>query len=142
KGQASLLRKHIERSTELEPHRLQKGLELIERAAGNMTSWIDDLLDTARLQVGRPLDLRGKAVDLVELAWSVAAEHQQTTQQHRLRVETAESSLVGLWDPQRLTRVLGNLVSNAIRYSPTGGDVIIGISRDNATNGAVAVLTV
>jgi DNA-binding transcriptional ArsR family regulator len=57
-------------------------------------------------------------------------------------VETAEASLVGLWDPQRLNRVLSNRVTNAIRYSPNGGDVTIAIRREKSSAGGAAVLSV
>jgi signal transduction histidine kinase len=38
--------------------------------------------------------------------------------------------LVGIWDPLRLERVLGNLLGNAVKYSPAGGDVHVEIVRD------------
>jgi signal transduction histidine kinase len=108
-----------------------------------MGDWIDDLLDSARLHAGRPLELKRAPMDLVALAWQAAAEHQRTTEHHRLRVETNEPKLIGVWDPTRLRRVLDNLLSNAIKYSPNGGEVVlrVRVEEDFAAGGA-AVLAV
>ena len=43
-------------------------LELIDTAAEKMAAWIDELLDTARLEAGRPLELQRQPTDLVALA--------------------------------------------------------------------------
>lgn len=94
-----------------------------------MATWIDDLLDTARLDAGRSIELRREPMDLVALAWQAVAEHQRDTEHHRLRVHTNESSLIGVWDPARLGRVLDDLLSNAIKYSSHGVDVVVSVDR-------------
>ena len=50
--------------------------------------------------------------------------------------------LLGEWDARRLERVLTNLVSNAIKYSPEGGEVTIRIAAEVDAEGSRAVLTV
>ena len=52
---------------------------------------------------------------------------QQTTESHQILVEAAEDELVGLWDTMRLARVLGNLLDNAIKYSPAGGTITVAL---------------
>jgi signal transduction histidine kinase len=120
KGQAQMLLRR-----ETESQRTIKGLHLIDRAATRMTSWIDELLDTANLQAGRPLTLQRAPTDLVALAWQAAAENQRLTERHRIRVETREREVIGLWDAARLARVLDNLLGNAIKYSPEGGGITV-----------------
>jgi signal transduction histidine kinase len=38
--------------------------------------------------------------------------------------------LVGAWDPPRLQRVVANLISNALKYSPDGGDIVVRLARE------------
>lgn len=139
RGQADILLRQIDRTGEVDINRTRKGLELLRTAAIRMATWIDDLLDTARLDAGRSIELHRQPMDLVALAWQSVAEHQRGTQRHRLRVHTNDASLVGVWDPVRLRRVLDNLLSNAVKYSPDGGDVDVwvGLERSDARSDAV-----
>jgi signal transduction histidine kinase len=47
-----------------------------------------------------------------------------------------------MWDQARLERVVGNLISNAVKYSPDGGEVILSLGREDSASGASAVLSV
>jgi PAS domain S-box-containing protein len=141
-GQAQLLRRRAERTGTLEPERLLKGLALIETAVTKMAGWIDELLDVARLEAGRPLELHPEPTDLVALAWQAAAEQQRATGRHRVAVETTERELVGVWDPARLGRVLDNLLSNAVKYSPAGGKVTVSVAREQQAGKNWAVMRV
>jgi PAS domain S-box-containing protein len=132
KGQAQMLLRQ-----ETESQRTIKGLHLIDRAATRMTSWIDELLDTANLQAGRPLALQRAPTDLVALAWQAAAENQRLTEHHRIRVETRQREVIGLWDAPRLARVLDNLLGNAIKYSPDGGDITVSVHLEEDRESAV-----
>jgi signal transduction histidine kinase len=113
-----------------------------------MGQQLDELLDAARLEAGQPLELRRAPTDAVALARRVAAEQQATTERHRVRVETALSELTGAWDAVRLGRVLDNLLANAIKYSPAGGEVVVTVAREDdpagedGAVGAWAVLAV
>jgi signal transduction histidine kinase len=107
-----------------------------------MASMLDELLDLARLRMGQPLELHRRSTDLVALACDVAAELQPSTEFHQVRVETELDQLVGEWDPSRLGRVLVNLVENAIKYSPSGGDVIVSVGRTDRDTGDWATIAV
>ena len=54
----------------------------------------------------------------------------------------AFAEVVGLWDADRLTRVLENLVANAIKYSPAGSTVVVRVDREEAPDGPLAVLSI
>jgi signal transduction histidine kinase len=142
KGTAQALRRRAEREGALDPARVAAALEGLDSAATKMAAQIDALLDVARLQMGRPLELARRPTDLVALARRSAAEYQQTTESHRIGVEASETELVGAWDPTRLERVLGNLLDNAIKYSQKGGDITVHLAREGAGAGAWVVLTV
>jgi signal transduction histidine kinase len=52
-------------------------------------------------------------------------------------LEAAEPGLVGSWDVRRLERVLANLLENAVKYSPDGGEIVVRVARDDADSTAV-----
>ncbi len=92
--------------------------------------------------MGQPLTLRLAPTNLVDLVGRAVVEHQQTTQRHDLRVETGEATLVGKFDAVRLGRVLDNLLGNAIKYSPDGGNIMVSVTREEITGGGYALLAV
>lgn len=138
KGIAQLSRRRAERAGTPESESLAQNLVSIDRAATRMTALINEMLDVTRLQMGRPIDLDLKRLDLVALARDVVAEHQQTARRHQILLETTASEVVGHWDPTRLQRVLDNLIGNAVKYSPSGGNVSVAVDVEDGA----AVLSV
>ncbi len=116
----------------------------INDAVTRMWAMLGELHDLSRLQAGRSLDLVLHPTDLVALVRREAAEHAPGATHHHLTVEAAEPELVGEWDEPRLARVVSNLLTNAIMYSPDGGDIAIGVTRErgNGTRADHAVLVV
>jgi PAS domain S-box-containing protein len=100
-------------------------LERMQRQVRTMTQMIEELLDAALLQAGKPLALDRRDVDLVELTRAVVAVHQRTARGHQLELRASVDRLIGRWDGARVERAVSNLVSNAIKYSPQGGKVEI-----------------
>lgn len=99
----------------------------IRTAGGHMARVLDELLDLAHLQAGRTPVLERQEIDLVALADRLAQEYQRTTRRHRIAVRAAVPAVVGHWDRARLERVLANLLANALKYSPAGGDIVVAI---------------
>src|SRR5215203_286013 len=141
KGQAQLLRRRA-RQGRTDLATLETGLGAIEGATDRATRLIAELTDAARLEAQRPLDLRRIAVDLVALAEASITESQAAAAGHPLHLETSVAEVVGLWDADRLTRVLENLVANAVKYSPAGSPVVVRVDRQEAPDGPVAVLSI
>jgi signal transduction histidine kinase len=98
-----------------------------------MSNWIDAMLDVRRLQLGE-LRLDLTRVDLVQLAWTVAEEFQQTTRQHQIRVVATRPPPPIMADRSRLRQVLSNLLENAVKYAAGGTiQIRLGLSaRDKA----------
>jgi signal transduction histidine kinase len=141
-GQAQLLRRRATRAGSLDRERVLKGLAQIETSTRMMAQLLDEWSDVARLQMGEPLHLDRQPTDLVALTRQIAAAQQQTTESHQIVVKAAEDELVGLWDAMQLARVLGNLLGNAVKYSPAGGTITVALSRDERAEGAWATLAV
>jgi PAS domain S-box-containing protein len=142
RGQTQILRRRIARGEPLDEGRLSAGLESIDSASMRMTRLLDELADVMRLRAGQQIDLHQKSTDLVALARRTAAEQDRVTERHTIHLESAVDELIGFWDGPRLERVLGNLLGNAIKYSPDGGEITVRIAREGDDDVGVAVLSV
>lgn len=111
-------------------------LEAIQSAVAQMDRLVEDIVDAGRLGAGA-FRLRPQPVDLVSLVKRVARGQQGTSDRHRVLLDTPER-VEGEWDPERLGQVMTNLISNAIKYSPAGGDVRISVRQE----GDAAVVSV
>lgn len=142
KGWAQVLQRRASRSEPVDPAYLTRTLDQIDATATKMAVTVNSLLDATRIQMGRPLDLLARPVDLVALARQVATDHWQRTRRHEILVHATVPTLVGRWDAFRLERVLDNLLSNAVKYNPSAGTVTVTIRREDGPIGAWAVLQV
>ncbi|NRD55735.1 hybrid sensor histidine kinase/response regulator [Corallococcus exiguus] len=120
KGHAHLALLKLGGQTEAGPG---KSLQIINRQIDRMAKLVEDLLDISRLQAGR-LSLELEPFDLSQLVLETRDRMAVLSQTHELMVELPER-LEGTWDRGRLDQVLTNLLSNAIRYSPEGGQVLV-----------------
>jgi signal transduction histidine kinase len=108
----------------------------IEAATRRLATQVDQLLDVARTETGRPLGLRFAHTDLVVSARKVIAEREcALSPRHHLRLIAHDDQLIGIFDQVRLERVVDNLVGNAIKYSPLGGEVTLELCCQQTANG-------
>jgi signal transduction histidine kinase len=100
--------------------------EVIQRQTAHMARLIDDLLDGSRVGAGE-FRLQFSALDLgLIVAEAVdACRHAIDAKRQRLRVDLAPGPTTVQGDPQRLTQVFSNLLSNASRRTPPGGDIVL-----------------
>jgi signal transduction histidine kinase len=142
KGIAQLLHRRARRSSTPEGQGFAEGLQRIDNSITRMTRMIDSLLDVTRVQMGQPLPLDRRPLDLVALARQVAEEQQQSTQRHQIRLDATAPELVGVWDSARLERLLANLLNNAVKYSPAGGEITLIVRLETEAGEPWAVLVV
>lgn len=83
-----------------------------------------DLVDIAGLEAGH-LQLRRGRVDLVQIAREAVEQARIGASGHRIRLRGAAGPLFGAWDPDRVRQILDNLLSNAAKYSPDGGEILV-----------------
>jgi signal transduction histidine kinase len=93
------------------------GLSQIDDTVNRMNGLIGEILDTAMLQIGQPLDLNRAPADIVGLVRKAVESARQSTARHKIHFHAAEPVIRGEWDTHRLTRVVDNLLGNAIKYS-------------------------
>lgn len=103
---------------------VQDSLEVIEEEADRLTELIENLLDATRLQAG-VLSMSLTEVALDDLAKRIAQRFQTQTEMHQFVVNFPDNFPVILGDDDRLGQVFSNLISNAIKYSPKGGEIRI-----------------
>jgi signal transduction histidine kinase len=105
---------------------LGRPVEIIERQVSIMARLVDDLMDVSRISRGT-LALRMGRVDLAEVIEAAAEECRDdvTARGQVLTVILPERPLPIRGDRDRLVQIFGNLVSNAVKYTPEGGRIDI-----------------
>lgn len=139
KGTAQVMQRRLDRG---DYQRLADGLAQIDSTTTRMARLVNELVDISRLQMGGTLELHLMPDDLYAAIRHVVAEAQRATDRHRITLATDLTTLAGLWDAERLERVLDNLLSNATKYSPEGGEIEVSVSCQPAPKGSEAVITV
>ena len=129
KGSAELLVRYLQRAeTAQDTARLNRLTTMLHQQIEHMTVLVDYLLDLSRLQRGQlllrpgPLDFAAVVRQVVE-RFRIANECDAAA---RL-VLAAPATLPGVADESRLDQIISNLVSNALKYSPEGGEVSVAL---------------
>lgn len=99
-----------------------KAVDTILSQVNRLERLIGDLLALTRLESGR-LELRRAPLDLVALVRSSVEQAAQLSADHHVSLDVPAEPLTGCWDQDRLTQILDNLLTNAIKYSPGGGEI-------------------
>ncbi|MEW7847512.1 ATP-binding protein [Massilia aurea] len=125
--------------TDVTPLRANQMGELIKRQVSHMSRLVEDLLDVSRVSRGL-VQLEKAPVELADVvAAAVEQVHAAASQKHHcIEQDLCKTSLLVLGDRTRLIQVVSNLLSNAIRYTDSGGTIRIGLEK----RGATAVLRV
>jgi len=123
-GNTQLLQAHDDALTP----RDQRLVAAILRGAERLRGLAEYLLDASRLKQER-LDLDPRTLDLTALTRHCVAEVRETVPRHTLRVAATEEDIVVAADPARLRQALHNLLDNAVKYSPEGGEVLVTVGR-------------
>ena len=129
------------RDGQLEPDALDKGLQAISIGSAEAVAAIDELHDLTRLAAGSPLPLQLEPVDLVALVRQLVAARLETSR-HDVEFVSDYETLTGHVDRARLARMLDNLLDNATKYSPGGGQIRLSVDREVVDGAESAVLRV
>ncbi|MCY1078120.1 HAMP domain-containing sensor histidine kinase [Archangium lansingense] len=116
------------------PEKVRESLVRISAQLDRLDRMVGDLLEQTRIEAGN-LELRLEDCDLRELVADVVELHRPSSQQHQLELSVPNLPVSVRGDPTRLTQVLTNLLSNALKYSPRGGfvRVLLAQSKEEVT---------
>lgn len=130
KANMQLVQRRIRRNPSKEGEWITERLEAMERALTKMTGMIDDLLGLSRLRASQRPEEGFVPLDLVPLIRAAVIEQQATTRRHKLLLTIDGIPLPVNGNATRLDRVMTNLLGNAIKYSPEGGNIIIAVTKE------------
>ena len=120
---------------ELQPDQRESFLALIGDETTRLAALIGDVLDTSRIDAGT-FSYRFRDVDVAALVRDTVATAAVGQDEVPIVVEGAPDAGVVRGDPERLRQIFGNLIDNAVKYSPAGQRVEVRVAH---SNGAVLV---
>jgi CheY-like chemotaxis protein len=114
----------ILRQSDLPSETRARAQDMAERQTRHLTRLVDDLLDLSRSLHGR-IELRKETVKLAELIGHAAATMGPEIQErrHQLRLPDLDAPYWVEADPVRLEQIVANLLTNAVRFTPPGGQI-------------------
>jgi two-component system sensor histidine kinase KdpD len=121
----------LQQEVDLDRETQREFLNDIKEEADRLEKIVNNLLDLSRMQNGR-LYLDRQPTDIARLVRATLASVRPQLTAHRLVYDFPPQPLVTAADSKRVEQILRNLVSNAIKYSPAGGEITIrGSSTEN-----------
>lgn len=101
----------------------QEFLGIIAKSCRRQLGMINDLLNIAKIEAGKALELHLASVQIGEVAEDVVRLDQENTSLHTYRLDVEPGTPPVIADEVKIDRVITNLVSNARKYSPNGGEI-------------------
>jgi len=122
-----LLAETLEDVIDTDPDRAQQFVEKIEKEVQYLTGMVAELLELSRIESGQ-LPMTIEPVEAAQMVREVMARMLPLAQRHRVRLLTdiQQGKTLVAADSKLITRVLVNLVHNAIKFTPSGGKIVIG----------------
>lgn len=105
-------------------------LSIIQSQTEHLERLVNDLLDLSQVQWGQ-IHLHYDTFNLAELLSEVVRSVQASAEQHNLVLEIQTPEICVIADRVRIEQVIGNMLDNAVKYSPHGGKVFIHLRQHN-----------
>jgi two-component system phosphate regulon sensor histidine kinase PhoR len=122
-----LLAETLEDTIDTDPDKAQQFVEKIEKEVHYLTGMVAELLELSRIESGQ-VSMTMEPVESAQIVREVMARMLPLAQRHRVRlltdIQQGKTHVVA--DSKQITRVLVNLVHNAIKFTPSGGKIVIG----------------
>ena len=107
--------------------------EIIDSECDRLQRLIEDLLNVSRIESGRALQMNWSSFEPLPAIEKVLQSQRSYTDKHLLKLEARGAIPSILGDADKFEQIMNNLVSNAIKYSPSGGEVSIDVAREGET---------
>jgi PAS domain S-box-containing protein len=101
---------------------LEIALDQIDR----MSRLILELLDVSRIETGR-LEIRREPIPWAEFVREIVTRHHTAVSDRRFHLDVPNTEAVVVGDGDRLEQVIGNLLENAVKYSPEGSEIFVSV---------------
>jgi signal transduction histidine kinase len=132
RGYAQLLGREFEKSDAPNPERARRAAVTIQVQSDKLARLVAQLLDVSRIQSGK-LVIERKTADLAALVREVVEASRNQLKEHSLLARLPQELIVSV-DPLRIEQVVTNLIDNAIKYSPDGGQIDVTLSSSAEAN--------
>ena len=118
----------------------RRSLAIIERQVQQLTRLVDDLLDVTRIARGK-IRLQRERVDLRSLARQTAEDYRDLFEKSGLELEVliTDEPLFVSSDPTRLTQIIGNLLHNAVKFTPQGSRTTLSLRKADESSAEISV---
>lgn len=128
-GFAQTMSEHFDR-IDRETHR--ESIEIILKKSIALEGLIENILDMSRIEDGR-LEVQREPFDILELCYKMREDQERIHEIHQVVIHTEVEPLIVMADKEKTEVALGNLVRNAIKFSPDGGAVTISVKQVGVT---------
>ena len=103
----------------------------INNQAVRLASIVNDLLDISRIESGKGYSLHKVPCDINEMIKQVISYYDKQVEKHTFKISLPSKTVEPFLDKDKIEQVLRNILDNAIKYSPKGGEIRITRIRDN-----------
>ncbi|MGE3267893.1 MAG: ATP-binding protein [Chloroflexota bacterium] len=134
KGMTQLLLRTLDQRGSIAPEQLVQRLQIIEREAERLAMLGADLVDVTTLQSGRlsidatPQDVRTVVERCVERQRALLT----TGSRHQIHLELPDAPQPARIQAARIEQIVGNLIENAVKYSPDGGQIVVRVTGNRS----------
>lgn len=117
------------------PPRVQSLLVMAGKSSQRLADLVNDLLDLQKIEEGK-MSFSIETIDIRSFVANAVQSHQGLAERYKVSLHLQDAGSMPLYihtDASRLMQVLGNMISNAAKFSPEKGDVFVGLSvtREN-----------
>ncbi len=128
-----LLAETLEDTIDTDPDKAQQFVEKIEKEVQYLTGMVSELLELSRIESGQ-LSMTIEPIESAQIVREVMARMLPLAQRHRVRLLTdiQQGKTMVSADSKLIMRILVNLVHNAIKFTPSGGKIVIGTATQKS----------